>query len=184
MIDHFKYWWGLIAANGPVLYRLYYLYATCTMPTSCWQCQVHIGKGMHTPHTHTHTTHTLHIHTSHIHMTKLYGLKQNNLRLVICVTISLTLGWRKNTWARRVKLICHHAKQSDIAIQYTRRRLFCFYILLFNGFKSFQADINMYLLLYFIFVNHRVGIHPIATQNSHEQHSNAIYVMSWWLMIS
>ncbi len=42
----------------------------------------------------------------------------------------------------------------DIAIQYTIRRLFCFYILLFNGFKSFQDkiyEINMYLLLYFIF---------------------------------
>ncbi len=48
----------------------------------------------------------------------------------------------------------HHPKWSDIAIQYTRRRLFCFYILLFNGFKSFQAkiyEINMYLLLYFFF---------------------------------
>ncbi len=47
-----------------------------------------------------------------------------------------------------------HPKRSDIAIQYTRQSLFCFYILLFNGFKSFQAkiyEINMYLLLYFIF---------------------------------
>ncbi len=54
-------------------------------------------------------------------------------------------GWR---WSFR------HPKRSDIAIQYTRRRLFCFYILLFSGFKSFQAniyEINMYLLLYFIF---------------------------------
>ncbi len=68
-----------------------------------------------------------------------------------------------------------HPKRSDIAIQYTRWRLFCFYILLFNGFKSFQAkiyQINMYLLLYFIFLNHSVGIHPTATQESHEQHSN------------
>ncbi len=34
----------------------------------------------------------------------------------------------------------------------TRRKLFCFYILHFNGFKSFQAkiyEINMYLLLHF-----------------------------------
>ncbi len=77
-------------------------------------------------------------------------IKQNNLSLVICVAISLSLGWWKNTWARRVKVICCHPKRSDIAIQYTSRRLFCFYILLFNGFKSFQAEINMYLLLYFI----------------------------------
>ncbi len=34
-----------------------------------------------------------------------------------------------------------HPKRSDIAILYTRRKLFCFYILLFNGFKSFQAKI-------------------------------------------
>ncbi len=47
-----------------------------------------------------------------------------------------------------------HPKRSDIAIQYTRRRLFCCYILLFNGLKSFQAEINMYFLLYFIFLNH------------------------------
>ncbi len=92
--------------------------------------------------------------------------------------ISPSLGWRKNTLARRAKLICSHPKQSDIAIQYTRRRLFCFYILLFNGFKSFQAEINMYLLLYFIILNHSVGIHPTATQKSHEQHSNAIHGIS------
>ncbi len=62
--------------------------------------------------------------------------------------------------------------QSDIALQYTRRRLFCFYILQFNGFKSFQAkiyEINMYLLLYFFFLSHSVGIHPTATQKSHEE---------------
>ncbi len=56
-----------------------------------------------------------------------------------------------------------------------------FYILLFNGFNSFQAtiyDINMYLLLYFIFLNHSEGIHPTAKQTPHEQHSNAIHVMS------
>ncbi len=85
-------------------------------------------------------------------------------------------GWR---WSFR------QPKRSDIAIQYTRRRLFSFYILLFNGFKSFQAktyEINMYLLLYFIFLNHSVGIHPTATQKSHEQHSNAIHVTSWRLM--
>ncbi len=78
------------------------------------------------------------------------SLKQNSLGLVICVAISLSLVWRKNTWARRAKVICRHPKRSDIAIQYTRRRLFCFYILLFNGFKSLQAEINMYLLLYFV----------------------------------
>ncbi len=36
----------------------------------------------------------------------------------------------------------------------------------------------MYLLLYFICLNHSVGIHPTATQKSHEQHSNAIHVTS------
>ena len=44
--------------------------------------------------------------------------------------------------------------ESEFESEYTRRRLFCFYILLFNGFMSFQAkiyEINMYLLLYFIF---------------------------------
>ncbi len=112
----------------------------------------------------------------------------NYLSLVICLAISLSLGWRRNTWAHRAKLICSHPKRSDIAIQYTRWRLFCFYILLFNGFKSFQAkiyEINMYLLLCYIFLNHSVGIHhPTATQMSHEQHSNAIHVTSWWLMMS
>ncbi len=97
-------------------------------------------------------------------------LKQNNLSMVICVAMSPSLGWRKNTWGRRAKVICCHVKRSDIAIQYTRWRLFCFYILLFNGFKSFQAEINMYLLLYFIILNHILGIDPTATQNSHEQH--------------
>ncbi len=87
-------------------------------------------------------------------------------------------GW---SWSFRLP------KRSDIDIQYTRRRLFCFYILLFNGFKSFQAkiyEINMYLLLYFIFLNHSVRIHPTATQKTREQHSNAIYVTSWWFMTS
>ncbi len=45
-------------------------------------------------------------------------------------------------------------KQSDIAIQISRRKLFCFYILLFNDFMSFTAkvyEINMYLLLYLSF---------------------------------
>ncbi len=36
----------------------------------------------------------------------------------------------------------------------------------------------MYLLLYFILLNHSVGTHPTATQKTHEQHSNAIHVMS------
>ncbi len=36
----------------------------------------------------------------------------------------------------------------------------------------------MYLLLYFIILNHSVGIHPTATQKSQEQHFNAIHVMS------
>ncbi len=44
---------------------------------------------------------------------------------------------------------------------------------------SFQAKmykIHMYILLYFIFLNHSVGIHPTATQISPEQYSNAIHV--------
>ncbi len=51
-------------------------------------------------------------------------------------------------------------------MKYTRLRLFCFCILLFNGFKSFQAkiyEINMYLLLNFIFLNYNLGIHPTST---------------------
>ncbi len=47
-----------------------------------------------------------------------------------------------------------HAKFSDIAIQFSRRKLFCFYILLFNDFISFSAkvyEINMCLLLYLSF---------------------------------
>ncbi len=47
-----------------------------------------------------------------------------------------------------------HPKRSDIAIQISRRKLFCFYILLFNDFISFSAkvyQINMYLLLYLSF---------------------------------
>ncbi len=47
-----------------------------------------------------------------------------------------------------------HPKRSDIAIQISKRRLFCFYILLFNDFMSFSAkvcEINMYLLLYLSF---------------------------------
>ncbi len=44
---------------------------------------------------------------------------------------------------------------TDIAIQISRRRLFYFYILLFNDFMSFPAikvyQINMYLLLYLSF---------------------------------
>ncbi len=62
-----------------------------------------------------------------------------------------------------------------------------FNILLFNGLMSFYAniyEINMYLLLYFIFLNNSVGIYPTATQKSHKQHSNAIHVTSWWLMTS
>ncbi len=49
----------------------------------------------------------------------------------------------------------HHPKQSDIAIQISRRKLFCFYILLFNDFISFSAkvyEINIYLLLYLSFI--------------------------------
>ncbi len=44
-------------------------------------------------------------------------------------------------------------EQSDIAIMKTRQRLFCFYILLFNGFISFQAQIwyKYVLITYFIF---------------------------------
>ncbi len=114
-----------------------------------------------------------------MHSWGLLMLKQNNLSLVICVVVSLSLGWQKDHLS--------HSKRSDIVIQYTRLRLFCFYILLFNGFKSFQVkiyEIHIYLLLYLIFFNHSVGIHPTATQKSHEQYSNAIHVTSWWLMTS
>ncbi len=58
------------------------------------------------------------------------------------------------TWACRVKVILPTPKRSDIAIQIPRRKLFCFYILLFNDFISFSArvyEINMYLLLYLSF---------------------------------
>ncbi len=82
-------------------------------------------------------------------------------------------GWR---WS-----FCH-PKRSDIAIQYTRWRLFCFYILLFNGFKSFQAkiyEINMYLLLFFIFLNHSVAIYPTATQS----HMSNTLMQSMWRQI-
>ncbi len=99
-------------------------------------------------------------------------LKQNNLSLVICVVISLRLGWQKD----------HLSPQGSGDPSTTPNEgCFHFYILLFNGFKSFQAkiyEINMYLLLYFIFLNQSVGIHPTATQKSHEQHSNAIHVTS------
>ncbi len=47
-----------------------------------------------------------------------------------------------------------HPKQIDIAILISRWRLFCYYILLFNDFMSFQDNvyqINMYLLLYLSF---------------------------------
>ncbi len=47
-----------------------------------------------------------------------------------------------------------HHKRSDIAIQISRKKLFCFYIVLFNDFISFSAkvyEINMYLLLYLSF---------------------------------
>ncbi len=60
-----------------------------------------------------------------------------------------------------------------------RHMLFCFYILLFNVFMSFQAkiyEIKMCLLLYFIILNHRVGIHPTTTQVSPKQHYSVSYV--------
>ncbi len=44
-------------------------------------------------------------------------------------------------------------KRSDIAIQHARWRWFCFYILLFNGYMSFQdkiSKIRMYLFLYLL----------------------------------
>ncbi len=52
------------------------------------------------------------------------------------------------------KVIHHQPKQFNIIIQITRRRLFCFYILLFNDIMSFPVkvyEINMYLLLYLSF---------------------------------
>ncbi len=76
---------------------------------------------------------------------KWYVLKQNNLRLVICVATSLSWGWRKKHLSPQGEGDLPPPKWINIAIQYTRRRLFCFYILLFNGFKLFQAEINMYL---------------------------------------
>ncbi len=60
-------------------------------------------------------------------------IKQNNLSLVICGNIT-EFGVAEGS--------------PEPA------RLFCFYILLFNGFKFFQAkiyEINMYLLLYLFF---------------------------------
>ncbi len=52
-------------------------------------------------------------------------------------------------------LVIHlHPKLSDIAIQISKQRLFCFHILLFNDFMSFSAkvyEINMYLFLYLSF---------------------------------
>ncbi len=83
-------------------------------------------------------------------------------------------GWR---WS-----FCH-TKQSGIAIQYTRLKLFCFYILLFNGFKSFQAtiyEINMYLLLYFIFFKSQCR----NTFYCNTKVTWATHVTSWWLMTS
>ncbi len=102
-------------------------------------------------------------------------LKQNNLSLVICVVISLSLGWRKDHLSPQGKGD-PSAPPNEVISPYSTPDegcfvLFCFYILLFNGFKSFQAkiyEINMYLLLYFIFCNHSVGIHHTATQKSHE----------------
>ncbi len=47
-----------------------------------------------------------------------------------------------------------------------------------NGLMSSQAkiyDINMYLLVYFIFYNHSAGIHPTATQVSSKQHHNVLW---------
>ncbi len=39
--------------------------------------------------------------------------------------------WRRITWARSAKVIFRHPKQSDIATQHTRQRLFCVYAILF-----------------------------------------------------
>ncbi len=98
-------------------------------------------------------------------------LYQTCLSLVICVVISLSLWW--------AQVIQRLPKLSDIAIQYTRQRLFCFYILLVNGFMSFQAkvyEINMYLLLHLSF-KISVGITSYSKTMSSKQHYNAIYVM-------
>ncbi len=56
--------------------------------------------------------------------------------LVCCVTISLSLGWRRITWALVAKVIQHCPKQSDIAIQHATQWLFCFAILHFSSFIS------------------------------------------------
>ncbi len=70
---------------------------------------------------------------------------------------------------------------SNIAIKYTRQRLFCFYILLFNGLLHFKLrhiyEKNMCLLLY-LSVKISVGIHPTATKMLSKQHYNAIHVTS------
>ncbi len=72
-----------------------------------------------------------------IHIFPLYHLSADNTTKlsesgVLCGNIA-DLGWQMDTWAHRAQVICCHLKQCDIAIQYTRWRLFCFYILLFNG---------------------------------------------------
>ncbi len=109
-------------------------------------------------------------------------IKQNNLSLVICVVISLSLGWRKDHLSLQGKGDPSSTPNEGILPYSTPDEgYFVFYILLFNGFKSFQAkkyEINMYLSLYFMFFNHSVGIHPTATQKSHEQHFNAIHMTS------
>ncbi len=63
-----------------------------------------------------------------------------NRRLVI---ISLSLGWPCDACSgqRWSTAPSPPPKQIDIAIQISRRRLFCFYILMFNDFMSFPATV-------------------------------------------
>ncbi len=47
----------------------------------------------------------------------------------------------------RANVIYRHHKQSDIATQHAQQRLFCFYILHFNSFISFQAIKNIWEII-------------------------------------
>ncbi len=76
-------------------------------------------------------------------------LKQNNLSLVICVVISLSLGWLNDHLSPQGEGDAS-ATSNEVILPYsTPGEGFFFFILLFNGFKSFQAkiyEINIYLL--------------------------------------
>ncbi len=58
------------------------------------------------------------------------------------------------------EVICLHTKRSDIAIQFTRRRLCCLYILLCNGFMSLQCRF-LFMLLFIHFDMFFVLIHVL-----------------------